>query len=197
VNYSVGGTATPGVDYAILPGTITLAAGATATNILVTPFGDNLSANQVSVTLNLIPSASYLLTTLTNATVNILDRPLNTWLRSNFTAAELANPRISGDAADPDQDRIPNLVEYALGLSPKTPKPEPVHAIFQQRRLWYYIHAIRQRHRRLACAGMVHEPPQLVLGHQLLSNHYPIRQRLIPRRPLSPSAIHARRHLPL
>jgi hypothetical protein len=125
VNYSVGGTATPGVDYATLPGTMTLAAGATATNILVIPLGDNLSANKVSVTLNLIPSAGYLLATLTNATVNILDRPLNNWLRSNFTATELANSLISGDAADPDQDRIPNLIEYALGLSPKIQNPNP------------------------------------------------------------------------
>ena len=125
VNYSVGGTATPGVDYAALPGSVTLAAGATATNIFVTPLGGNLSTNQVSVVLNLTPSVNYLFTTLTNATVNILDRPINVWLRANFSPAELADTTISGDAADPDRDGLANLMEYALGLAPKSANANP------------------------------------------------------------------------
>jgi hypothetical protein len=125
VNYSVGGTAAPGVDYAALPGSITLPTGMTATNILVIPLRGDLLANEVSVTLTLTPSSSYSLTDLSNATVNILDRPLNVWLRANFTPAELAAPQTSGDAADPDQDHLPNLIEYALGLPPKTANPNP------------------------------------------------------------------------
>ena len=125
VNYSVGGTATPGVDYAALPGSVTLAAGATATNIFVTPLGGNLSTNQVSVVLNLTPSANYLFTTLTNATVNILDRPINVWLRASFSPAELADTTTSGDAADPDRDGVANLMEYALGLAPKSANANP------------------------------------------------------------------------
>ncbi len=37
INYSVSGTATPGVDYAVLPGSVTLRAGDLATNIFITP----------------------------------------------------------------------------------------------------------------------------------------------------------------
>ena len=125
VNYSVGGTATPGVDYVALPGSVTLAAGVIATNIFVTPLGNNLTTNQVAVTVNLLSSANYFLTTLSNATATIADRPINNWLRANFSAAELANPLISGDAANPDGDGLPNLLEYALGFSPKATDANP------------------------------------------------------------------------
>ena len=125
INYSVTGTARPGVDYTTLPGSVTLAAGMIATNIYVTPLGDSLTTNQTTVTLSLLTSANYVITNLASATAVILDRPINTWLRANFTAAELTNSAISGDAVDPDHDGLPNLMEYALGLSPKIPNPNP------------------------------------------------------------------------
>ena len=119
VNYSVTGTALPGTDYATLPASVTLATGVMATNIFVTPLGNNLTTNSASVTMNLTASANYSFTILSNATVNILDRPINNWLRANFTAAERTNSFISGDAANPDGDASPNLLEYALGTLPK------------------------------------------------------------------------------
>jgi hypothetical protein len=45
-----------------------------------------------------------------------------------FTVAEQSNPSISGIAADPDHDGIVNAAEYALGLLPKTPDSNPLHA---------------------------------------------------------------------
>jgi hypothetical protein len=45
--------------------------------------------------------------------------PYIAWQASHFTAAERADATISGDTADPDQDGIPNLLEYALGLDPR------------------------------------------------------------------------------
>jgi PKD repeat protein len=42
------------------------------------------------------------------------------WRAGHFTAAELANTNISGAAANPDGDSFPNLLEYAMGLDPKT-----------------------------------------------------------------------------
>jgi endonuclease/exonuclease/phosphatase family metal-dependent hydrolase len=47
--------------------------------------------------------------------------PYEAWREQNFTAAQLNDPAISGDMADPDRDRIPNLMEYALALDPNTP----------------------------------------------------------------------------
>lgn len=125
VSYSVGGTAVPGVDYAPLPGTVTIPPGALASNIIVQPLGDNLATNQVSVTVNLSPATNYTLGTLSNATVMIQDWPIDEWLRANFTTAQLANPAISGDAADPAHDGLPNLIKYALGLNPNQAEPNP------------------------------------------------------------------------
>jgi len=123
VNYSVGGSATAGADYAALPGSVTLAAGAVATNIYVTPLGDNLNTNQAAVILSLTASANYSLTSLSNATVNILDRPINNWLRANFSPAQLADPTVSSDTADPAGDGLPHLLKYALGLNPNAAEP--------------------------------------------------------------------------
>ncbi|HSU54575.1 MAG TPA: PKD domain-containing protein, partial [Candidatus Dormibacteraeota bacterium] len=41
------------------------------------------------------------------------------WRAATFTAVELANTNISGASANPDGDRFPNLLEYAMGLEPK------------------------------------------------------------------------------
>ena len=58
-----------------------------------------------------------------NAVVSGLffDHPtsLATWKASRFSLAELADPGISGDSADPDGDGILNLLEYKLGLDPR------------------------------------------------------------------------------
>jgi len=41
------------------------------------------------------------------------------WRRLAFDASELADPARSGAGADVERDGLPNLVEYALGLSPR------------------------------------------------------------------------------
>ena len=53
-------------------------------------------------------------------TVLVVKGQYAAWRQQQFSTAELASPTISGDSADPDGDGIPNLMEYALGLSPKT-----------------------------------------------------------------------------
>jgi hypothetical protein len=52
-----------------------------------------------------------------------IPKPLTfeTWRQEWFSAAELANPAISGEDADADGDGWSTLVEYFLGLDPKTP----------------------------------------------------------------------------
>ncbi|MDB4354186.1 CotH kinase family protein, partial [Akkermansiaceae bacterium] len=40
------------------------------------------------------------------------------WLSTNFTSAQLANPNISGESADPDGDSLSNLLEYAFLTNP-------------------------------------------------------------------------------
>ena len=50
----------------------------------------------------------------------VVDLTFATWLTEQFTVAERANSTISGPNADPDQDSIVNLVEAAIGSSPKS-----------------------------------------------------------------------------
>lgn len=98
--------------------------------------------------LTTLPSAITALTTLTalsageNKLADISD-PVRTWLGTydpdwlssqlnytpdwdeyksrHFTPAEAADPLISGDNMDPDDDRLPNLIEYFLQSDPTTP----------------------------------------------------------------------------
>jgi hypothetical protein len=73
--------------------------------------------------LNLQPGAGYVLGTETQAVVRIRDASRDAWRGEHFTLEERAAPLISGDAADPDVDGIPNDLEYALGLDPRTADP--------------------------------------------------------------------------
>jgi len=48
------------------------------------------------------------------------------WRRLRFAGTDLATPAVSGEAADPDHDGLPNLLEYALALEPTRWDPDPV-----------------------------------------------------------------------
>lgn len=61
---------------------------------------------------------------------------LQAWKEASFTVEELADERISGDAANPDGDPFTNLLEYLTGQEPKnadlleTPRIEEGRAVF-------------------------------------------------------------------
>lgn len=55
VTYTIGGNATNGVDYVALPGVVTIPAGSTSAQILVTPIDDLIEENVESVSLTLQP----------------------------------------------------------------------------------------------------------------------------------------------
>lgn len=125
VNYTVGGTARPGVDYAALPGHLTIPAGGLAAAVPVNPLGNSLTHNLATISLSLSPGNNYALSALSNATVTLQDFPYNVWQRANFTVAEQANPGVSGYGAIPARDGVPNLMKYALGFPAKTPATNP------------------------------------------------------------------------
>ena len=52
--------------------------------------------------------------------------PLDGWREWHFTPAELADPATAGDNADPDDDGLNNVTEYAFNLDPKSPGRLPV-----------------------------------------------------------------------
>ena len=49
--------------------------------------------------------------------------PLEAWRLAKFTSAELMDSSVIGNDADPEGDGIKNLLEYALGLEPKSSEP--------------------------------------------------------------------------
>ena len=72
VFYTVGGTATPGTDYAALPGSLTLPAGVATADILVTPINDSLMEGNETVLLTLRPTAPYTIGSPNSATVTLV-----------------------------------------------------------------------------------------------------------------------------
>lgn len=76
------------------------------------------------------------------------------WQASNFTAEQLADPDISGADAAPAGDGVPNLVKYALGLSPFTPAaPSQLTSIAFTNGAWAL-----EYHRPASITDIVYDP---------------------------------------
>ncbi|HZT80608.1 MAG TPA: Ig-like domain-containing protein [Gemmataceae bacterium] len=73
VYYEVGGTATAGEDYALLPGSVVLPAGADSADIPVTAYNDMVDEGQETVVVTLRPDPGYTLSEPISATVTIYD----------------------------------------------------------------------------------------------------------------------------
>ena len=119
VAYRIAGSASNGVDFAALSGSVTLASNATAQTVTITPVPDNLAESNETVVLTLAVPVGCVIAASSNATVTILDKPFDAWRFTQFTPAENTNSTISGDMADPDGDSVPNLLEYSFGRQPK------------------------------------------------------------------------------
>ncbi len=76
VNYTVGGTAVPGVDYAALPGSVTLPLGVNSATIDVTPLPGSQLHSPLSVIVTLVASTAYSLGTPAVGPVVISDEAL-------------------------------------------------------------------------------------------------------------------------
>lgn len=79
INYTLAGTATPGSDYDPLPGyfttngSVTLAAGQSATNLVLMPVNDSLAEGPETVVVQLATDPLYTIGTPASATISILD----------------------------------------------------------------------------------------------------------------------------
>lgn len=73
VNYTVTGTATNGVDYQNLPGTVTIPANASSTTIVVTTIDDSAIEGNETVVVTLSASAAYTVGAPASGTVTIAD----------------------------------------------------------------------------------------------------------------------------
>jgi len=77
VNYDIGGTASNGVDYVALPGTVTIPAGRHSARIVVVPIDDTLVEGIETVVLKLEPSADYTIGFPARAAAFIIDNDLH------------------------------------------------------------------------------------------------------------------------
>ncbi len=73
VTYKIGGSATNGVDYQQLLGTVTFAAGATTATVSVKPIDDGIVESSETVTATILAGDAYTIATPAAATVTIAD----------------------------------------------------------------------------------------------------------------------------
>jgi hypothetical protein len=57
--------------------------------------------------------------------VDVFTSPFEAWRAIHFTPAERENPLISGELADPDDDRLLNIEEYYFHTAPRMPDSRP------------------------------------------------------------------------
>jgi hypothetical protein len=72
-------------------------------------------SGEKTLVVTLAASPNYAVWALSNATIHVVDSPFDTWRLAYFTAAELAQPSISGTNADPDGDGAANWQEFLAG----------------------------------------------------------------------------------
>jgi len=117
VQFALSGSAVAGIDYIALGTSVTIAAGEPTAQILVMPLEDGLTDGDKNLTLAIAADPSYTVGAPESANIQILDLPFNRWRIENFPG-DLDNSAISGPGADPENDGIINLIEFALLLDP-------------------------------------------------------------------------------
>jgi hypothetical protein len=73
VSYSIAGSATPGVDFSALPGSITIPAGQSSATLTITPLDDAVVEGDETVIVTLLSHAAYLIEEPSSASVLIAD----------------------------------------------------------------------------------------------------------------------------
>jgi len=103
VNYTVTGSATPGVDFVGLAtsGSVTIPAGQTSTTVQLSPITDSLTEGNESFSVNIIPGANYGVTT-GPATITLQDpvplqNDLLAWYQLNETTGSTATDSSSNN----------------------------------------------------------------------------------------------------
>ena len=122
VNYTLGGTATNGVDYQTLTGSVMIAAGQSSAAITVTPINDNVVEPTETVIVTLSQSAGYTVGSPASATVYIADNDDSTPPNTTITSPELGT--ITGQVVTftwTGSDNVSPTLLYAHRLDPIEP----------------------------------------------------------------------------
>ena len=130
VNYATaGGSAMAGVDYSAVSGTLTWASGDAATKYFSVPIFATGVVNP-NKTINLAlsnPTGNAALAPQSAVVLSITPTPTEAWKLAQF-GANANLPGVAGDAADPDNDGIANLLEYAYNTDPDVYNNNPFTA---------------------------------------------------------------------
>ncbi len=73
VKFTIGGTATNGVDYQTLTPSVTIPAGSSFADVVITPIDDSIHESTETVTLSLVPDTAYTFAEGASATLRIAD----------------------------------------------------------------------------------------------------------------------------
>jgi len=122
-----GGTAVQNLHYTAVSGVLNWADGETGAKTFTVPvFNDGLGESNLTVNLALSnpTNPASALGLQPTAMLTIVSSPSSVWKLAHF-GINANNPAISGDTADPDQDGIPNLLEYAYAADPNTAGTNP------------------------------------------------------------------------
>lgn len=119
VSYTVSGTASPGSDYAVLPGTIQIPDGASYADLQLAPVDNGLSESLETVTISLASGPSYVSDSSSHsATINLVDDDVQivTVVASDPSAAEV-DLTVPGARADTGTFLIMRQGEVSLPLT--------------------------------------------------------------------------------
>ena len=106
-------TATSSNPTLLPPSAFTFGGSGSSRTLVLTP-----AANQNGSAIVTVTVSDGVSSTNTNFLVTVTpDTPTTNWKQSQF-GGNASNSAVAGDPRDPDQDGIPNLIEYALGTNP-------------------------------------------------------------------------------
>jgi len=126
VPIATNGNAVAGVDFQVLPTSITIPGGQSSVTLTVSPLPDQVAEGDHLLMVSIAADFGLVRDPSQAASVTIHDKPFDAWRFENFPPPALEDLSTSGPTADPDHDGLPNLIEYALGLQPDVPDVSPL-----------------------------------------------------------------------
>ncbi|MDB6080171.1 MAG: phosphohydrolase [Akkermansiaceae bacterium] len=113
VPFTLGGTATSGVDFTAVSGTVTIAAGEANAQVTFTVVPDDAAEGNETLTVSIAGSEIFDAGNPASATATIADRPSQAW-----THDQLVDTTLTGPSDDADHDGFANLLEYYMKTLP-------------------------------------------------------------------------------
>lgn len=115
------GSALPGVHFAVSSGTLVFAPGETSKSISVPLLSASMDDVLRTFRVNLGAPNNGVIGRAAGVAAIAPETPWCRWLTAQFTPSQLDDEGSSLENRDSDSDGLPNLIEYAMGMSPRQP----------------------------------------------------------------------------